>query len=82
MKRHRSGKEKHTEKAHTETRENVQNVLFLVRVRVRVLSCKGATPLLKSTLIFPFFTIVRSLLVRVRMCVHSGGAVSVCGGGM
>lgn len=66
--------QKSTRKKHTQKRGKVYKILFLVRVRVRVLSWGSATPLLKSTLIFPLFTIVPPFLCLARACVR----VRVC----
>ena len=80
-KRHRNGKEKHTEKAHTEARRKCSKCPFS-RVRVCVFFlAKQPPPLLKSTLIFPIFTIAPpfSFPARACACVHS--ACVSCGGG-
>ena len=42
---------------------------FLACACVRVLSCKAAAPLLKSTLIFPIFTIAPPFSFPARACV-------------
>ena len=62
--------EAHGKSTHRNT-SKMFKMSLLVRACVRVLSCKGATPLLKSTLIFPLFTIARrcSPCLRVR-CVR------------
>ena len=68
-KRHRNGKEKHTEKAHTEARRKCSKCPFS-RVRVCVFFlAKQPPPLLKSTLIFPIFTIAPPFPFPARACV-------------
>ena len=68
-KRHRSGKEKHTEKAHTTSGEkSIKSYSSCVCVCVFFLA-KQPPPLLKSTLIFPLFTIAPPFPFPARACV-------------
>ena len=78
MKRQR---EAHGKSTHRNTGECIKNPI-LACACVRVLSCKAAAPLLKSTLIFPIFTIAPPFplpaRVRVRVVVVQWWYVAMC----
>ena len=67
-KRHEAAK-RSTRKKHTQKHGECIKNPILACACVRVLSCKAAAPLLKSTLIFPIFTIAPPFSFPARACV-------------